>query len=140
MLIARRLILILIFTFVSYPTLRIILMLITCFIMTIHSAFANPYVSSFVNKCEIMSLSVLVILCLITSVVACGHETDSHLKGYLIYFPEIFSWTESLLVDIIPAAILLIITVVIALRLFLLLCILTFRGIVFLLLRCGGKK
>ena len=131
-LIGRRLILILIFTFVPYPTLRIILMLITCFIMILHSAYANPYTSDFVNKCEVISLLLLEILCLTNILVAFGYESNAHLTGYLTYFSQIFFWIETLLVDIIPATILLTVATVILLRLLLSLCILLLQGVQFL--------
>ena len=130
-LIARRLALILIFTFIPYPTLRNILILIICVIMVLHSACANPYASNLVNKCEIISLLILTILCLINSLIAFSHETSSHLQGYLRHFPEVFSWTKTLLLDILPGAILFMITTMIAIRLLVLLCTLIFKGIQF---------
>ena len=135
-LIARRLALILIFTFIPHPTLRNILILIICVIMVLHSACANPYASNLVNKCEIISLFILTILCLINSLIAFSHETNSHLQGYLRHFPEVFSWTETLLLDILPGAILFMITTVIMIRLLVYVCTLMFKGIQFLAVKC----
>ena len=139
-LIARRLVLILIFTFIPYLTLRNILILIMCVIMILHSACANPYASNLVNKSEIISLLILTILCLINTLIAFSHETNSHLQGYLRSFPEIFSWTETLLLDILPGAILIMVTTIIVLRLLLFLCTMTFKGIQLLAVKCQGKE
>ena len=135
-LIARRLALILIFTFISYPTLRNIFILIICVIMVLHSACANPYASNLVNKCEIISLLILTILCLINSLIAFSHEANSHLQGYLRHFPEVFSWTETLLLEVLPGAILFMIITVIVIRLLVFLCALIFKGIQFLAVKC----
>ena len=137
-LIARRLALILIFTFIPYPTLQNILILIMCVIMVLHSACSNPYASNSVNKCEIISLLILTILCLMNSLVAFSHETNADLQGYLRHFPEVFSWTETLLLDILPGAIL--ITTMIVIRLLVFLCTLIFKGIQFLAVKCQGVE
>ena len=137
-LIARRLVLILIFTFIPYPTLRNILILIMCVIMILHSAYANPYVSNFVNKSEVISLLILTILCLINSLISFSHETNSHLQGYLKNFPEVFSWTETLLLDILPAAILIVVITIIVVRLLLFLCTVIFKVIQLLVLTYQG--
>ena len=139
-LIARRLVLILLFTFIPYPTLRNILILIMCVIMVLHSACANPYASNFVNKSEVISLLILTILCLINSLIAFSHETNSHLQGYLRNFPEVFSWTETLLLDILPSAILIVVTTIIVLRLLLFLCTMIFKGIQLLVVTYRGDE
>ena len=140
MLIARRLVLILIFTFIPYPTLRNILILIMCVIMILHSAYANPYASNFVNKCDVISLLVLTSLCLINSLAAFSYETNAHLKGYLRHFPEVFSWTETLLLDVLPGAILFMIATVIVIRLLVFLCTLIFKAIQLLVVKCQGEE
>ena len=139
-LIVRQLALILIFTFIPYPTLRNILILIMCVIMVLHSACANPYTSNSVNKCEIISLLILTILCLINSLVAFSHETNAHLQGYLRHFPEVLSRTETLLLDILPGAILFMITIMIVIRLLVFLYTLIFKGIQFLAVKCQGVE
>ena len=139
-LIARRLALILIFTFIPYPTLRNILILIICVIMVIHSACASPYASNSVNKCEIISLLILTILCLVNSLAAFNHETNAHLQGYLRHFPDVFSWTETLLLDILPGAILFMITTVIVIRLLVFLCTLIFKAIQYLAVKYQGVE
>ena len=136
MLIARRLILILLFTFVPYPTLRLTLMLFTCLLMIIHSVYVNPYPSKFVSRSEIVSLFILVILCFINGLVAFSHETNAYLKGYLKYSPDVFSWMEVILVDVIPAIILLVISALIILRLLQMLFKLILNGIRFLTQKC----
>ena len=135
-LIARRLILILIYTFVPFPTLRLSLMLFACFTMILHSAYVNPYPSNFVNKFELFSLFILVTLCFINSFVAFSYETNSYLTGYLKYFPDIFYWMEVILVDVIPVTVLLIITLAIIIRLLQLVCRLFWRGIRSLIFKC----
>ena len=140
MLIARRLVLILIFTLIPYPTLRNILILIMCVIMILHSAYANPYASNFVNKCDVISLLILTSLCLINSLVAFSYETNAHLQGYLRHFPEVFSSAETLLLDVLPGAILFMIATVFVIRLLVFLCTLIFKAIQLLVVKCQGEE
>ena len=94
------------------------------------------------NKSEIISLLILTILCLINSLIAFSHETNSHLQGYLRNFPEVFSSTETLLLDhdILPGAILIMVTTIIVLRLLLFLCTIIFKGIQVLAVKCQGEE
>ena len=101
-------------------------------------AILNKYVGIYDEK--IISLLILTILFLVNSLVAFSHETNAHLQRYLRNFADVFSWTETLLLDILPGAILFMITTVIVIRLLVLLCTLIFKGILFFPVKRHGKE
>ena len=121
-LIARRLVITLIFTFTPYPTLRVVIMLIICWIMILHTCYASPYASKVVNRCEIAALVVLAILCLVNSLITFNHELNTHLTGYLKLLPKIYFWTETILADIIPLTFFAAIIILIVFKLFFFMC------------------
>ena len=116
-LIARRLLVISVFTFVPYPTIRMLSILILILVMIIHSTYRQPYNSKFVNRCEAISLFVLAVLCLINTIVTYSHESNSHLSGCLKHLPESFMFIEAILTAIIPLTTLFIIFTLIVLKL-----------------------
>ena len=139
-LIARRLICILIFTFIPYPTLRIVIMLIFCWMMIFHTGYVSPYSSKAINKFEIGSLVILAILCLVNCLVAFSHETNTHLTGYLKAFPEIFVWIQAILLDIVPVLIFLTIFILVLLRSFFLVSKYICQRIKLVLIRFQGSN
>ena len=132
-LIGRRLILILAFTFIPYPTVRMLTFLIFCLTMILHSTFTLPYKSSFVNKSEIISLLVLTIMCIINSIVAFSPESNANLTGCLRTLPKISLNIEAILINIIPVVIFITLLILTGIKLLFILGKLIFRKTQFLL-------
>ena len=93
----RRLLFILIFIYVPYPTIRSLLILILCIVMIIHSCCQAPFASNFVNKCEIILLLILAVLSTINVLNAFSDESNAYFEKIL---PDMFAWINVILVDI----------------------------------------
>lgn len=105
-LIARRLVLILIFTFVNDALIRMLLMLLACFFNLLQHMSVKPYKTSLANIVGTSSAAALITLCSINLVRAGFEAAEYTPSGPNAYLMRVFAELENLLLLWLPAVIL----------------------------------
>ena len=112
-LIARRLILIILFAFINMASLRLLLSTIVCVLIAVHHILCSPYKKNTVNKLETVSLVVIIIFGLFNTIHATFITAGVHIWGPIKTYVDILGWVQLLLLLVLPLA--LIIAVIFAL-------------------------
>ena len=117
-LIFRRLVLVLLFTFINHSLIRIIAMLLVCFIILLHHVHVQPYKDVTVNIAGSVSVSALMIVGGI-NLVRAGFEVAEYVpqgpNAALMWFME---WTEDVMMLYFPAAIMSLVAVALVTKIF----------------------
>ena len=103
-LIARRLILIIIFAFINMASLRLLLSTIVCVVIAIHHVLYHPYKDNNVNMLETVSLVVIIVFGLFNTVHATFISAGVHLRGPIKTYVNILNWIQSIIVLLLPLA------------------------------------
>ncbi len=127
-LIGRRLILILLFTFVNDTLIRMLCMMLLCFIVLLHHVHMLPYKDTRCNLAGTASATALVIVCGI-NLVRAGFEAAEYIpRGPNMLLMQIFQELENVLMLWFPAFVMSIVILSLTVKLFLL----------FIRKACGG--
>ncbi len=108
--IARRFVLVLLYTFIADPTLRLFFMSLFNVLVLFHHVSVKPFQNSFANYIESVSLLVLITLGLINMHKSVYVGVDANVKGELVQIFLAYDWFEIVVLAFLPAAFLLIIS------------------------------
>ena len=109
-LIARRLILILIFCIVPEPSIRLFCMTIVCVIVLCFHLKLRPFQNLLANNLESLSLFFLIILGLINLFKSVFVGSEQNIKGSLVTVLKVFQWLETVMLGLFPAVLLLLLS------------------------------
>ena len=101
-LIGRRLILILVKTFINDVVLRLYLMLVLMILFTFHHIYVQPYSTKILNNVETISLFMLIIICIINTVPAYIYMNPLSVSPHIQNLSKIFREIETVLMLIVP--------------------------------------
>ena len=105
-LIGRRLILIVVFTFVQTPVLRLYLALIICIGYLVHHMYYQPYLNEPSNIVETISSSVLIVFCSMNLFFAYSYVSDITPEKADATLTVLFRWFEALVLVVLPTLVL----------------------------------
>lgn len=131
-LIGRRLILIIVFTFIQAPVLRLYIALILCLAYLVHHLYYQPYLNTISNVVETVSSSILVVFCSMNLFFAYSYVSDLAPEMADKDIALLFRWFEAVLLVILPSIVAVIFLLLVLTRL-LTLC---YRGTQYLLSNC----
>ncbi|XP_066913669.1 uncharacterized protein [Clytia hemisphaerica] len=101
-LIGRRLILIIVFSFIQAPVLRLYLALIICVIYLIHHMYYQPYLNKASNIVETLSSSVLIVFCSMNLFFAYSYVSDITPEKADETLTILFRWFEAIILVVLP--------------------------------------
>ena len=101
-LISRRLILILLFTFIGDASIRLMLSTVVCLFVALHHILWNPYKDSKANKLETVSLITLVIFGLFNTVRATFITAGVRHRGPIKTYIDALNWIQVSILLVIP--------------------------------------
>ena len=102
---ARRLVLVLIHSFVNNALLKLVLTLLLCFFVFLHHANSEPYRKSVANAAGTVSAAAHVVICTISLVEAAFQSADYQPTGPNDELVSMFLYVQNLLIVWIPSAI-----------------------------------
>jgi predicted outer membrane repeat protein len=108
--IARRFVLVLLYTFIPDPTLRLFFMTLFNVLVLFHHVSVKPFQNPFANSLESVSLLVLITLGLINMHKSVYVGVEAHVKGDLVQIFQAYDWFEIIVLGFLPAVFLLIIS------------------------------
>ena len=114
--IGRRLILIIIMTFVTDTLLRLYLMLFFMFLFTLHHIYVRPFISDFLNSIELISLCMLSIICALNILPAYMYMNPMTTSVYIQSLANIFCKIETILTLLFPSVIGFIVAILVTVR------------------------
>ena len=101
-LICRRLILIIVFSFIQTPVLRLYLALIICIAYLVHHMYYQPYLNEASNIVETLSSSFLIVFCSMNLFFAYSYVSDISPEQADGNLTVIFRWFEAVVLIFIP--------------------------------------
>ena len=109
-LIARRFVLVLIFSIVTEPSIRLFCMTIVCVVVLYCHAKVRPFQNSLANNFESLSFFFLIILGLVNLFKFVFVGSEQNIKGSLITVQKVFQWLETVMLGLFPAVLLLLLS------------------------------
>ena len=106
-LIARRFILVLIFSVVTEPSIRLFSMTFACVLVFFYHLKVKPFQNPLANNCESFSLLLLILLGLINLFKSVFVGSEQNIKGSLVTVLKVFQWLEIVMLGLFPAVLLL---------------------------------
>lgn len=103
-LIARRLILIILFAFINMASLRLLLSTVVCVLIAVHHMLWNPYKNNTVNRLETVSLVVIIIFGLFNTVHATFITAGVRFWGPIKSYVDALGWIQLCLLLMLPLA------------------------------------
>lgn len=103
-LIGRRLILIILFAFITMASLRLLLSTVVCFLIAVHHILWNPYKNNTVNRLETVSLVIIVIFGLFNAVHATFITAGVRFWGPIRTYIHALAWIQLCLLLLLPLA------------------------------------
>ena len=101
-LIGRRLILILVFSFVQAPVLRLYIALIFCIVYLVHHMYYQPYLNTPSNIVEVVSSSILILFCSMNLFFAYSYVSDVAPEAADQTLTILFRWFEAIVLVALP--------------------------------------
>ena len=109
-LIARRFVLVLIFSIVTELSIRLFCMTIVCVVVLYCHVKVRPFQNSLANNFESLSLFFLIILGLVNLFKSVFVGSEQNIKGSLITVLKVFQWLETVMLGLFPAVLLLLLS------------------------------
>lgn len=119
-LIGRRLILIMVFSFVQFPVLKLYIALIFCILYLIHHMYYQPYLNTASNIIEVVSSSVLILFCSMNLFFAYSYVSDVAPEAADETLTVLFRWFEAVVLVALPTLCVLGVACLVLTRLFVL--------------------
>ena len=101
-LIGRRLILIMVFSFVQFPVLKLYIALIFCIVYLIHHMYYQPYLNTASNIIEVLSSSILILFCSMNLFFAYSYVSDVAPEAADETLTILFRWFEAVVLVALP--------------------------------------
>ena len=105
--IGRRLILILIFTFINNPVSRLYAALLACILFMVHHLYYRPYVINAMNFIETVSSTALIAFCSMNLFFAYSYVSDLPIEDTDQTMSAVFYWIEAVFLAVLPSLFLL---------------------------------
>ena len=101
-LIARRLILVVLYCMITEPFMRLFCMTVVCVLVLFSHFLVKPFKNSFANNLESLSLLFLVILGLINLCKSVFFGANANIEGSLVTVFKVFQWIEFVILGLFP--------------------------------------